>query len=195
MLAEAIVVCELQKAQLIDARDKFIKAVRVIMDNLHGISVNIGRIIDDVQKMTGATDFSSDNFLSNIETGTAAVMDKIDHGTKAEEEFVDAMGELTIAVSTISGLVDDIEEIGEEIELIAINARVKAARTGEEGAPLGVIAEAIWHLSLDATSQKSVISGLLKKVVLATEGLQSATMQRPIHFTDGTSTISELRYY
>lgn len=191
VFAEAIVVCELQKAQLVDARDKFIKAIRAIMDNLRGISANIVKIISEIQKMTGTTDVSSDNFLSKIETGTAAVMDKIDSGTKAEEEFVDAMGELSSAVSTISGLVDDIEEIGEEIELIAINARVKAARTGEEGAPLGVIAEAIWHLSLDATSQKSVISNLLKKVVVATEGLQSATMHENAGSGDH-DTITEL---
>ncbi len=191
VFAEALVVSELQRAQLVDARDKFIKAVRVIMHNLRGISVNIGRIIDEIQKMTGATDVSSDNFLSNIETATGAVMDKIDSGNRAEDEFNDAMIELSTAVSTIAGLVDDIEEIGEEIELIAINARVKAARTGEEGAPLGVIAEAIWHLSLDATSQKSVISGLLKKVVTATEGLRSATAAERSD-TDASGTIAEL---
>ncbi|HOD75345.1 MAG TPA: hypothetical protein PKJ17_04920, partial [Syntrophorhabdaceae bacterium] len=77
----------------------------------------------------------------------------------------------------ISGLVDDIEEIGEEIELIAVNARVKSAHTGVEGAPLGVIAEAIWHLSIDATSQKTTISELLREVVTATEGLQAAVRE------------------
>lgn len=191
MMAEAIVVSELQKAQLVDARDKFVKAVRVIMDNLRGISANIAGIIDEIQKMTGATGTSSDNFLSNIEAATGQVMDKIHSGKRAEEEFGEAMTELSTAVSTISNLVDDIEEIGEEIELIAINARVKAARTGEEGAPLGVIAEAIWHLSLDATSQKSVISGLLKKVVSATEGLQAAAVKEGPD-TDASGTIAEL---
>ncbi len=191
VLAEAVVVCELQKAQLVDAQDKFMKAVRVIMDNLRGISTNVFKIIDDIQKITGTTDFSSDNFLSDIESGTAAVMDKVDNGAKAEAEFVDAMGELSEAVSTISELVDDIEEIGQEIELIAINARVKAARTGEEGAPLGVIAEAIWHLSLDATSQKSVISDLLKKVVVATQGLQSAAVHDHSG-SENSNTITEL---
>lgn len=190
-IAEAMVVSELQKAQLVDARDKFMKAVRVIMDNLRGISVNIGRIIDEIQKMTGATDSSSENFLSKIEAATGQVMDKIYSGNRAEEEFAEAMTELATAVSTISALVDDIEEIGEEIELIAINARVKAARTGEEGAPLGVIAEAIWHLSLDATSQKSVISGLLKKVVTATEGLETATANN-VSDVDASGTIAEL---
>jgi methyl-accepting chemotaxis protein len=190
-IAEVIVVSELQRAQLADARDKFIKAVCVIMENLGGISVNIAGIIDEIQKMTGVSDASSENFLSNIETATGAVMDKVDSGNRAEEEFGEAMTELSTAVSTISGLVDDIEEIGEEIELIAINARVKAARTGEEGAPLGVIAEAIWHLSLDATSQKSVISGLLKKVVTATEGLQSATANEGSRM-DASGTIAEL---
>ena len=174
-VAEAAIACELQKAQLADGADKFVRAIRVIMDNLRGVVTNVFKIIDDVQNITGGTDLISSTFLSNIESGTGAVIGKLEDGSRAEAEFLEAMGELSTAESTISGLVDDIEEIGEEIELIAINARVKAAHTGNEGAPLGVIAEAIWHLSIDATSQKATISELLKKVVAATEGLQVMT--------------------
>ncbi len=171
-MAEVAVACELQKAQLVDARDKFIKAVSTIMDNLKGVIKNVFKIIGDVQKITGTTDLISTNFFSNIESGTTAVIDKLEEGALAGRELSDAMEGLSSSVSAISGLVDDIEEIGEEIELIAVNARVKAAHTGSEGAPLGVIAEAIQHLSMDATSQKSTISDLLRKVVTATEGLQ-----------------------
>ncbi len=175
VLAESAIACELQRAQLNDAQDKFVRAVNSIVDNLRGVIANVFKIIDDVQKITGGTDLISSTFLSNIESGTGAVIGKLEDGTRAEGEFLDAMRELSSAVSTISGLVDDIEEIGEEIELIAVNARVKSAHTGIEGAPLGVIAEAIWHLSIDATSQKTTISELLRKVVAATEGLQAVT--------------------
>ncbi len=177
VVAEAAVACELQKAQLADAENKFIHAVDAIVDNLRGVVKNVFRIIDDIQKITGGTDLIASTFLSNIESGTTAVIGRLEDTGRAESEFVDAMGELSSAVSTISGLVDDIEEIGEEIELIAVNARVKSAHTGVEGAPLGVIAEAIWHLSIDATSQKTTISELLRRVVVATEGLQAAVRQ------------------
>lgn len=176
-LAEASVACELQKAQLVDAGDKFIRAVKDIIDNLKGVIANVFKITEDIQKITGSTDLISANFFSNIESGTAAVIDKLEESKLAGQELSDAMGGLSTSVSTISGLVDDIEEIGEEIELIAVNARVKAAHTGSEGAPLGVIAEAIQHLSLDATSQKTNISQLLRKVIKATEGLNEVMIK------------------
>ena len=162
LVAEAAIACELQKAQLSDAQGKFVHAVDAIVENLRGVVKNVFRILDDIQKITGGTDLIASTFLSNIESGTTAVIGRLEDTGRAEGEFVDAMGELSSAVSTISGLVDDIEEIGEEIELIAVNARVKSAHTGVEGAPLGVIAEAIWHLSIDATSQKTTISELLR---------------------------------
>jgi methyl-accepting chemotaxis protein len=186
--AEASLVCELQKAQLVDAQDKFVQAVELTIENLRGISGNVFKTIGDIQKITAGND-PSDNFLSALESGTNLVIDRFKKGARAETEFLSAMDELSDAVSTISGLVNDIEEIGEEIELIAVNARVKAARTGEEGAPLGVIAEAIWHLSLDATSQKSTISGLLKKVIGSTQGLSIVAA----HEDDDTDAFNRIR--
>jgi len=193
VVAEAAIACELQKAQLADAGSKFVHAVKTIVENLRGVVGNVFRIIDDVQKITGGTDAIASTFLSGIESGTTVVIGKLEETGRAEGEFLDAMDELSSAVSTISGLVDDIEEIGEEIELIAVNARVKSAHTGVEGAPLGVIAEAIWHLSIDATSQKTTISELLKKVVTATEGLQVVAQKEDAgEGSDSRSIIGEL---
>ncbi len=175
-LAETSVVFELQKVQLLDAKDKFVKAVNIIIDNLHGIISNIFKVFDDVSTIAGGTDFVSNTFFSNIESGTGVIIARVEEATKVEKEFLEAMVELSSAVSRISTLVDDIEDIGAEIELIAVNARVSAAHIGDKNSPLGIIAEAIWHLSMDATKQKSVISNLLKKVVLRTEVLQTASI-------------------
>ena len=188
-MAEIAVACELQKAQLVDAKDKFTRAVSAIMDNMKGVITNVFKIIDDVQKITGTTDLISTNFFSNIESGTAAVIEKLEEGTLAGRELSDTMESLSASVSAITGLVEDIEEIGEEIELIAVNARVKAAHTGSEGAPLGVIAEAIQHLSMDATSQKVIISELLRKVITATEGLRTVMVENVNEEVTGTGHI------
>jgi methyl-accepting chemotaxis protein len=64
----------------------------------------------------------------------------------------------------VSGFVTDIEEIGTEIDLIALNAQVKAAHTGQEGAALGVLAEAIKRLSVDAISQTELVSQTLQQI-------------------------------
>ena len=74
-------------------------------------------------------------------------------------------------IEEISLFVKSIETIGEEIELIAINAQIKAARTGEDGAALGILAEAIQRLSLDARSQTGAITGMLKSITDASGDL------------------------
>lgn len=177
VLVEAVIACELQKAQLVDAGDKFVGAIATIIDNLQRVVANVFKIMDDIQNIIGTADHISSNFMSSIGSGTESVIEKLGEGTRAVRELSGAMDALSISVSAISGLVDNIEEIGEEIELIALNARVKAAHTGSEGAPLGVIAEAIQHLSIDATSQKTTIAELLRKVIEATEALRNEMVE------------------
>ena len=80
---------------------------------------------------------------------------------------------------------NDIKEVGEEIELIAINARVKATRTGDEGRTLGVLAEAIQVLSKDARSQSTV---LLDK--LTTIAAEAGSFHARTGGTSDNSTVS-----
>ena len=64
-------------------------------------------------------------------------------------------------VGEIATFVGDIEKIGEEIKLIALNAQIKSAYTGDEGAALGVLAEAIQRLSIDAIDHTGAVSAYL----------------------------------
>ena len=76
---------------------------------------------------------------------------------------------------TIAGMsesIEAIEEVGAEIELIALNASIKAAHTGEAGAALGVLATAIQHLSADARRQTDAVSRILGDIAKASEVLQ-----------------------
>jgi septal ring factor EnvC (AmiA/AmiB activator) len=68
--------------------------------------------------------------------------------------------------------VADIERIGEEIKLIALNAQIKSAYTGEEGAALGVLAEAIQRLSIDAIDHTGSVSSVLQSIIAVTERLR-----------------------
>ena len=67
-------------------------------------------------------------------------------------------------VDDLSKYVLDIEDLGSEIEIIALNARVKATRTGTIGSALGVLSENIQRLSIDAKSQTIRSSELLDSI-------------------------------
>jgi methyl-accepting chemotaxis protein len=100
---------------------------------------------------------------------TAALLES----SKVNQSLCVAMGEVADTVGEIASFVGDIETIGEEIKLIALNAQIKSAYTGEEGAALGVLAEAIQRLSIDAIDHTTVVSRTLQGIITVTQGLNS----------------------
>ncbi len=83
----------------------------------------------------------------------------------------------------MSTFVEDIENVGAEIELIAINASVKAARTGDKGRALGVLAESIQRLSKEAGTMTEAVSHELQSIG---ESAQRLTQGAQV-YTDNTS--------
>jgi len=81
------------------------------------------------------------------------------------------LSKMADTMQEVSGFVADIEEIGSEIDLIALNSQVKAAHTGVEGAALGVLAEAIKRLSVEAINQTELVSQSLVQINQSTDHL------------------------
>ncbi|OPY75075.1 MAG: Methyl-accepting chemotaxis protein McpB [Syntrophorhabdus sp. PtaU1.Bin050] len=163
--------CELQIAQLNDSKRQLVSAVGKMKDNLTHIARKVSGMCRNIRGLAGATDEVSDSFLSDIEADITSVIASLKQSVAASQELALTLEGLLGIVGDMSSFVNDIEEIGSEIELIALNARVKAAHTGAEGATLGVIAEAIQKLSFDANTHTSAISGLINRIAAAAEGL------------------------
>ena len=68
----------------------------------------------------------------------------------------------------------NIEAIGEKIKLIALNAIVKVCHIGEEGATLGVLAEAVHQLSVETRQRTEKASEALRSITSASESLCAA---------------------
>ncbi|OPY71822.1 MAG: Methyl-accepting chemotaxis protein 2 [Syntrophorhabdus sp. PtaU1.Bin058] len=159
---------ELQSVQMNDARNKFVSAVENIKDSLSGIVTGVVGISEQAKEVTGTADLAASSFFTNVESGISRVISSLQDNARASQELSGAIDSLLATVNAMSEFVDDIEEIGGEIELIAVNARIKAAHTGDEGAPLGVIAEATQKLSIEASAQKTAISNMLRGIVSKT---------------------------
>nr|WP_246551272.1 methyl-accepting chemotaxis protein [Geobacter hydrogenophilus] len=164
-------VCELQEAQLRHARDELSSAVVRIVENLRAIARQQTRLSDETRVMAGTADQAGSSFFADMESGMGRVTDVLSDNAAANRNLASAMETVVASVRDIAGFVTDIEEIGSEIELIALNSQVKAANTGEGGAALGVLAEAIQHLSVDARARTGAVSDTLRKVTEVTESL------------------------
>ncbi|HUI70563.1 MAG TPA: hypothetical protein VL354_08555, partial [Spirochaetia bacterium] len=172
---EAKALCELQEAQLIDSRAQFANAVSNIVENLTGIAGAIKGIYGHVEKLAGVDCETSTSFFSVIEAEMSSAITCFGEIGAGIRELSSDVESLVGTVGEMSKFMDEIEEIGMDIELIAINARIRAARTGAEGAPLGVISEAIQRLSIDARTCKTAVSDVLKQIVSTVKTLSSQT--------------------
>jgi len=88
------------------------------------------------------------------------------------EEITGLMKTVAETIKEMSVFLSGIEEVGAEIELISLNASVKAAHTGEDGKALGVLAQSIQRLSTDAMDQTRKVSQVLTSITECSERLE-----------------------
>ncbi|AAR34663.1 methyl-accepting chemotaxis protein [Geobacter sulfurreducens] len=188
-VAEAAEVCDLQLAQLLHSRDELVSAVERIILNLRDIVAKETRMSEETRGITGSADQTGHSFFARMEDEMASVSRVLTDNVRAKRDTASAMTLVVSSVNDISAFVTDIEEIGTEIELIALNSQVKAANTGDGGAALGVLAESIQHLSVDARTRTGDVSVTLREVTEVTGRL---VMEVDADVSSGTDEIERL---
>ncbi len=165
LIAEVGDVCELQSAQLRHAADQLNNATRTILESLQDIAAKQAQITCDLQHALMGNSSSTDNsLLHDMEQRMHEVTKILQRCDQADQELAGSMQSIAVTIAEIGGFVSDIEAVGSEIDLIALNAQIKAAHTGEQGAALGVLAEAIKRLSLEAVVQTEAVSKTLQTI-------------------------------
>jgi methyl-accepting chemotaxis protein len=171
---EVGVVCQLQTAQLRHAAAELDAAVQTIIGNLREVAEKQSGLSRETSSMAGLADQTGGGFFAGMQKDIASVSVALLESSRVNQSLFVAMGAVAATVGEISNYVGDIETIGEEIKLIALNAQIKSAYTGEEGAALGVLAEAIQRLSIEAMDHTDAVSGTLQHVMAVKEDLNHA---------------------
>ena len=173
LITETGDISELQVAQLRHASSEMNSAVIAIIDNLRDIAGKQSSLARESREMTLGENSQGDTLTGRVKRGMATVAEVLADCSETDAELSGIMGSVAGTIGEISGFVTDIKSIGTEIDLIALNSQIKAAHTGSEGAALGVLAEAIKRLSLDAVNQTGALSGTLLKINEITSHLLS----------------------
>ena len=157
-------VCELQEAQLQFASAELYTAVTSIVANLQDIGSKQKEMARDIYAQTSADEASGSSFIENVSRRMSSIADLLTSCAGSNSRMAVLMQEVTGTVSEITSFVSDIEEIGQEIIQIALNARIKASCTGKNGASLSVLAEEIGQLSNDAVQRTDLITATLTEI-------------------------------
>lgn len=167
----AIDVCKIQEAQLTTARDKFFEAVKDIIANLGEISRDITEISQDTQDLSRANSEEEHSFFEEMAGHLAEVSSGLHQYDSASHDLALVMSSVAAAIGDMSICLRDIEAIEIAIERIALNACIKAAHLGGEGAALGVLAGGIQRLVGDTRQQTLAVAQKLESIIATSQGL------------------------
>lgn len=153
----------LQHSQLNNARTRFSEAMGALESSLSDIAVRVRNMASQAGSLA-SQEAGQGGVLGQIESEVRRIAQALRDYSILEKRMDSVMREVGGSIKDMTASVSEIEEVGSEIELIALNASVKAAHTGEEGKALGVLASAIQKLSVDARGQTDRIMELLATV-------------------------------
>ena len=154
-------------AILQNTRTDFISVVMTVIENLRVLATGVNDLLREVRQLVSVGDSMEGSFLAKIDESLSSVTTTI--STLSESGMLKGQlsGATTVAVKTVSdmsGFTRAIEYIGDEVELIALNAAVKADQIGEEGRAIGIVADEIQRISAKAQLHTSSIAAILKDV-------------------------------
>jgi methyl-accepting chemotaxis protein len=137
--------------------------------------VNVDRIREQ-QKDFGAMkevvlDIARDTMELKLRTGeimdsVSVTMSRTDEGRASMLKTVETMKDISLFVGNIDGMVSMINDIADNINLLALNASIEAARAGEHGKGFAVVADEVNKLA----DQTSSLAGDIKKNLSAQTG-------------------------
>jgi len=134
------------------------------------IRSNIVAMCTECESVAGSGDTQDGSFIAEIKQDVVSISTALDEYGKARGQVSAAMKAVAGTLASVSRFISDIDGISLQIERIALNAQIKAAHIGAEGAPLGKLAVAIQELSCET---KQVTTSMSEHFCL----IQSAARQ------------------
>jgi methyl-accepting chemotaxis protein len=162
-------VCGLQAAQLAQSRDDLTRAMLAIITNLHSISRSVGDILKDAWDAALASESSGSTFMEDIDQGISSVIRSMRNASDEQERLCTTITSASEMASEMTVFVRDIEGLGLGLQLVALNARIKAAHLGHGGAALDTISGSIYDLSTNARDDTKQLSVMLGDLVSLSE--------------------------
>lgn len=88
-----------------------------------------------------------EHFVHDTEAAMNAFVDTTVHNSTRAMELVEKIDVINEQVSSILGILNEVESIAKQTNLLALNAAIEAARAGESGRGFAVVADEVRNLS------------------------------------------------
>ncbi len=163
---------KVQSAQLTNSKNELNKAALNIISNLEAIKKDVSGIAGEILSLMENSENSNETFIGKVDTGFNEILTTLSKDKDISNEFYNTINSVADTINDLSMFINEIGSIGSEIELISLNASIKAAHTGREGAALGVLAEATQKLSVQSKNDTDAVIKMLVSVWEVSQKLQ-----------------------
>jgi methyl-accepting chemotaxis protein len=171
-------ICQLQHDQLALAGQEFLGAADNLTENLQGMALNVEMMSGDTKTLLKSTDACSVNRFSSVLNVLQSIADCLQKTQKTHQEAGSILTEVNQGVQQIADLVEEVEFIGEEMQLLAMNAAISAAHARKKGAGLDIIAQNIQLVAEEATKHALKLAeecGMVTEQARQLEGIERDT--------------------
>ncbi|MFP4479268.1 MAG: methyl-accepting chemotaxis protein [Desulfohalobiaceae bacterium] len=167
----------LQVRQLEATREELARAMQRIRQSLESIGSAVAAQEKELQEFPGLGAAGEESVLSTLERDAAKLRSSLQSATSSFTEVISNLEDMAGVLQEVEGFLGTLQEIGDEVELIALNASIKSAHTGDMGRPLGVLAEAIRKLSQEAKQLVQRVSQALQQISSLAQDFQAQAQE------------------
>ena len=164
----------LQGAQLREARETFLAAVGNIKTELQAIGETLAGLAWKVREQADSAPGSGGQFDQDLERHAAGIKQAIAEWVASRRALGEAAGEVELACVRMSSFVAGIENVGQRMLRLALNAEIQAAHLAASGVVMEAVAEGIREVSQKASASAAGASGSLRDVERAAGRLSAA---------------------
>jgi len=172
-------ICQLQYDQLNLASREFVDAAANLAKNLNDMSTNVVAMASDTRSLLRVSDEVSENRYAIVLSALQSIAVHLEKTGNTHLSTANNLTEVNDGIQKVSVLVEEIEFIGEEMQLLAINAAVSAAHAHQQGAGLDVIAQNIQDVAEEACQYALCLAQQCATITEHARHLQAVEQDNP----------------
>ncbi len=180
--------------QVSSGSDQVSSASQALSQGASEQASSLEEISSSITEINGQAKLNADN-ATEAKAIAKQSMENADNGNKQMRELVDAMTDINQSAGDIKKIVKVIDDIAFQINLLALNANVEAARAGKYGKGFAVVAEEVRNLAGRSANSVKDTNEMVEKAIKNVEGgskLVEDTAAQLSEIVTGASKVTDL---